>query len=699
MAQIERKRLSMDIARLLRAGRLLGGLALLTPALAAAECVTTGTTTVCTTAAPNPWVATVGEGNVAAADNRTVEVQAGARIAVGDANAISLRDNANIHVGTAAVVSSTAVGSPGLFNTGGNTIEMRTGGTLTVDAGGQVLALGTQGSAEAINFQGAGNVIQNSGTIRAIGAIAIWWQNTSGLNTITNTETGLIEATGTVIGGSGSSALNLVNRGTINGNLVLAGGDDRVEVLAGAINGTTSQGDGNDILILTGGRIGAVDQGAGEDRMEVHGGTIAGTVQQGGGIDDFVMTGGEVGALFQGDSLDTFRMTGGRIVGAFEDGDYAEMTGGRIGRVNMKLDDNTFDMSGGTIDGNLVTGFGRDTIRLSEGYIGGNISVSGGDDRITVTGGTVRGEVRVSLGNDVFEWSGGGVIHGTIDLGEGDDVANLTSLNQAHLGATPLIDGGAGNDALTWSNITTGGISRFQNWERVDARNDTELDFDSDLVLGDAGSGTGSFNIDATSTVYAGAGIHASVRAFDAARLANVVNAGRIDLTNGNTGDSSDTFTIVGNYVGDNGVVYLQTVLGDDSSASDRLILSGGQASGSTGLSVINFGGPGARTTLDGILLVQAINGASSTGNAFALTGPGRRLRVLPVQGRRQRRQRRKLVSAFHPDQRHRFHPGARTGSDRPAACCTATAAAGAAGTAPTGAAAATSATAAATAG
>lgn len=622
MAQIERKRLSMDIARLLHASRLLGGLALLAPALAAAECVTTGTTTVCTTAAPNPWVATVGEGNVPAADNRTVDVQAGARIAVGDANAISLRDNASIHVGTDAVVSSTAVSAPGLFNAGANTVEMRTGGTLTIDAGGQVLALGTQGSAEAVNFLGTGNVIRNSGTIRATSAIAIWSQNMTGLNTITNTGTGVIEATGTVIGGSGSSAVHFINHGTINGNLVLAGGDDLVEMLGGTINGTTSQGEGNDTLILNDGQIGPVDQGAGQDRMEVNGGSVAGTVQQGGGIDDFVMTGGEIGALFQGDGLDTFRITGGRIIGAFEDGDYAEMTGGRIGRVNMKLDDNTFDMSGGTIDGNLVTGFGRDTIRLSDGYIGGNISVSGGDDRITVTGGTVRGEVRVSLGNDVFEWNGGGVIHGAIDLGDGDDVANLTSLNQAHLGATPLLDGGAGNDALNWSNVTTGGISRFQNWERVDALNDTELGFDSDLVLGDAGSGTGTFNIDATSTVYAGDGTHAAVRAFNAAQLANVVNAGRIDLTNGNTGDASDTFTIVGNYVGNNGVVHLQTVLGDDSSASDRLILSGGQASGSTGLDIINFGGPGAQTALDGIMVVQSIEGATSTSSAFALTGP-----------------------------------------------------------------------------
>jgi hypothetical protein len=39
----------------------------------------------------------------------------------------------------------------------------------------------------------------------------------------------------------------------------------------------------------------------------------------------------------------------------------------------MKLDNNLFDLSGGQILGNLVTGFGTDTIIVSGGRIGGNI--------------------------------------------------------------------------------------------------------------------------------------------------------------------------------------------------------------------------------------------------------------------------------------------------------------------------------------
>jgi hypothetical protein len=135
---------------------------------------------------------------------------------------------------------------------------------------------------------------------------------------------------------------------------------------------------GGNTLTNNGAVMGAVDQGGGTDSVEISGGTVSGNVHQGAGRDDFRMSGGEIASLNQGDNIDSFTMSGGRIVDAFDDGDRATMTGGRIGRVNMKLDDNVFEMSDGTIDGNLVTGFGDDTVVVEGGTIGGNISVSGG---------------------------------------------------------------------------------------------------------------------------------------------------------------------------------------------------------------------------------------------------------------------------------------------------------------------------------
>ncbi|MCQ8872848.1 autotransporter outer membrane beta-barrel domain-containing protein [Mesorhizobium sp. LMG17149] len=427
-----------------------------------------------------------------------------------------------------------------------------------------------------------------------------------------------------VLGPIAGNTVYTCDSGDSGGSLTDADGDNTLNFPAGGtgqISGNVSFGVGTDRIDMQSGTItGTVDQGGGTDFFTIGAGTVAGNVQQGAGIDDFNMSGGQIGSLNQGDGLDTFTMTGGRIVDFFDDGDRAVMTGGRIGRVNMKLDQNYFNMSGGTIDRNLVTGFDKDTIILSGGTVGGNISVSGGNDSVTITGGTVGGDILMSFGADDFVWNGGGIIYGAVDLGGDNDTARLSNLTNANLGATNAISGGLGTDALTLDNVKLDGVSRLQNWESIDATNDTELTMDSNLVLGDSGTGTGSLSVDAASTLYGG-GFNTAIQAFTAGQLAQVTNAGRIDLTNGSTG-ATDSLTISGNYVGLGGLLLIQTELGDDSSASDKLVLSSGTASGSTGISVVNLGGAGAATTQDGIMVVQAINGATSGATTFALDAP-----------------------------------------------------------------------------
>ncbi|MEO5758811.1 MAG: autotransporter outer membrane beta-barrel domain-containing protein [Mesorhizobium sp.] len=416
----------------------------------------------------------------------------------------------------------------------------------------------------------------------------------------------------------------ICDSGNSGGSLNDLGGDNTLTFPAsgtGQVSGSVTFGIGSDRIDMQSGTItGAVDQGGGADFFTIGAGTVAGNVQQGAGIDDFRMTGGQIGSLNQGDALDTFFMSGGRIVDFFDDGDRAVMTGGRVGRVNMKLDKNYFNMSGGIIDRNLVTGFDDDTIILSDGTIGGNISVSGGNDSVTVTGGTIGGDVLMSFGADSFVWDGGGIIYGAVDLGADNDTAKLSNLTKANLGGADVLNGGLGTDTLTFDNVKLDGIGRVQNWETINATNDTELMLDGNLVLGDSGTGKGSLNVDAASTLYGG-GFNASIQAFTSGQLAEVVNAGRIDLTNGSTG-ATDRLTISGNYTGLGGLLLIQTELGADGSASDRLVLSGGTASGSTGIAVINLGGAGAETITDGIMVVQAINGATSSGSAFALDAP-----------------------------------------------------------------------------
>lgn len=396
-------------------------------------------------------------------------------------------------------------------------------------------------------------------------------------------------------------------------------GNDTYTCNNGSSAGLTDLSGDNSLTLSKGGIIdGNVTLGAGMDRVEVNDDAVVnGVVQQGPGIDDFLMKGGQIQALFQGDGLDTFEMSGGTIVEAFEDGDVAYQSGGSIGRVNMKLDKNFYEMTGGKILGNLVTGFDIDTIRMFDGFIGGNISTSGGDDSITVRGGVINGEIRASVGNDTFQWLGGGQISSAVLMGDGDDTALLQGLSESTLTHTPSIDGGLGNDQLTFDTTTSSTASRYLGWETVNLTNKSRLGLVGDFFFGDSDSKTGIFNIDGSSTLAVTQG---SIRPYTAGQRVTFNNAGTIDMTADNSATS--VLTVHGNYVGNNGQLHLQTVLGDENSATDKLVVTDGSISGHTQLAVSNLGGVGGLTRNDGIEVVQALNGAVSSNDAFALNGP-----------------------------------------------------------------------------
>jgi autotransporter-associated beta strand protein len=323
--------------------------------------------------------------------------------------------------------------------------------------------------------------------------------------------------------------------------LNLQTGDDSLTVTGGALNGSVTGGTGTKTIQFEDGNIanysnsggisnmtmsptstatvtGDVTMGDNADSFTIGAGSVAGAVSQGAGIDSFTMTGGTIGSLQQGDGRDTFNMTGGTITGGFDDGDVASMSGGTIGRVNMKLDNNIFDMSGGKIIGNLVTGFGNDTITVSSGSIGGNISVSGGTDSVAITGGSVGGNVMMSTGQDSFTWFGGGTIAGSVDMGPDNDTATLRDLTAANLGNTTLITGGDGTDALVLggsgltSTVDAGLIRSFESWLKTDPGTWTVSGTITDaqtttvqqgtLVLtGDNAAYAGQMNVDAAGTL------------------------------------------------------------------------------------------------------------------------------------------------------------------------------------------------------
>lgn len=402
----------------------------------------------------------------------------------------------------------------------------------------------------------------------------------------------------------------------VNGNVALGAGNDlfQMDAVAARINGAVNMGDGvNQFFMREGTITGAVTQGAGGDNAQISGGT-AGAMSQGAGIDTFAMSGGTLASLAQGDGRDFFNMSGGTITGAFEDGDTATMSGGSIGRVDMKLDNNSFLMSGGTIIGNLVTGFGIDTIEVSDkAFIGGNISTSGGADSITVTGGVVNGQILASAGDDHFSWIGGGAIRGFILLGADNDTALVQNLNESILSSTPVLDGGLGTDTLTFDNTQAETPGRYTNFEQVLVQNGSSLKLGGTFTLGDSASGTGSMNIDGASKLLVDTGV---ISPFTVGLLTTVKNAGLIDMT---ASTSTTTLTINGNYTGAGGTLALKTFLGTDGAASDKLVVNQGKIDGTTAISIKNLNGPGGLTTQDGIQVVQATNGATSSAGAFTL--------------------------------------------------------------------------------
>ena len=97
-----------------------------------------------------------------------------------------------------------------------------------------------------------------------------------------------------------------------------------------------------------------------------------------------------------------------------------------------------------------------------------------------------------------------------------------------------------------------------------------------------------------------------------------VTNAGLIQFTPPQS--PLKTLTTM-NYVGAGGTLAMNAILGADGSPADRLVINGGQASGSSFLRVTNVGGAGAVTTGNGITVVDTTNGGSTTATAFTLAG------------------------------------------------------------------------------
>ncbi len=615
----------------------LGYVALL-PAIAHANCTTSGSTTTCDTSAPSPWTTMIGTGPATASGSQ-VTVDPNAQIVVGDSSAIALGDNASITVRSGALVQNGAVSTSGTYGTGGNTIDFRNNGTLTVEQGATVLSGGTQGQAEAVNPEGTGNTIVNNGTIRGVNSAAIWFQNTTGSNTVINNATGIIQAPGNVMGASGNGAVVFTNFGKVIGNLVFAGGNDTLNLETGSsVSGTINGGGGANLLTLG---------GAGSDTLPTTITNFQTLQKQDSGTWTITNSIGSMGITSAEVQQGTLVLTGNN----------SSYTGSMLVDQPGTLRASAQSLTNAVTDNGLVQ-FQQDTAGTYSGLISGTGAVekdgagtltlaptaAGGN---TYTGGTVlkAGEVSISADRALGGTSGGITFDGgTLLLGSSFDLAATRAVSIASNGGTidtqsfqsTIAQGITGVGALTKTGSGTlvlDGASSYTG--------DTTV-AEGTLIVGDASNTAAS--IAGRATVAAGAtlggygtvggdvtnnGTIAVANALSPAMAAaqeqgsftingQLTNAGLVQV--GGNGQVGNTLT-VGSYVGKGGTIALNAVLGADNAASDKVVINGGTATGATTLKVTNVGGTGAATVSNGIEVVQAANGATTDASAFSLDG------------------------------------------------------------------------------
>lgn len=117
------------------------------------------------------------------------------------------------------------------------------------------------------------------------------------------------------------------------------------------------------------------------------------------------------------------------------------------------------------------------------------------------------------------------------------------------------------------------------------------------LATSTADAGTIALTIDGDSSLWTMTG--------DSVLSSLTLNNGTVAWSGAAAGN---ILTVAGNYHGDNGLLKLNTVLGDDDSVSDKLVVQG-DTSGTTRVAVANAGGSGAKT-INGIEVIH-VDGVS----------------------------------------------------------------------------------------
>ncbi|WP_354339446.1 autotransporter outer membrane beta-barrel domain-containing protein [Variovorax paradoxus] len=236
-------------------------------------------------------------------------------------------------------------------------------------------------------------------------------------------------------------------------------------------------------------------------------------------------------------------------------------------------------------------------------------------------GGTALKQGRLNVGNNLALGTGTLAMDDGTTLGFAADSLNLANAVVLTGNNDPVIDTGSFSATLS-GNITGGGFITKIGSGTLTLSGSNSYTGATDVAEGTLKAGVaGTFSAASAHTVQSGATL--DLAGFSQT-VASLANSGTVTLVGTTPGT---TLTVNGAYVGNNGVLRLGTFLGDSTSVSDRLVLNGASASasGRTSVQITQLGGLGALTTGNGIEVVSALSGATTTAqttkDAFSLAG------------------------------------------------------------------------------
>jgi len=525
-------------------------------------------------------------------------------------------------------------GRAGDGNPAGNTLNINSGNAVTGNAYGGWGLGGAVASENTVFVRGAATI---GTTASSTGNVYGGWSesgfaNENIVNIANATARGIVF--GAWVDGGNSNQLL--------GNSVFIGGG---AVLRGNLYGAYSQGNngilfGNSVVI-SGGSItasGAIVAGAyggigmntvSDNSVALESGTInnasiyggrgqAGSSITGNWVD---VSGGTIGngAVFGGQSINgagpiggnAILITGGNVTAAV----YGGSSGGGGAVVN-----NAVTITGGSVKGAIYGGYSaRGTATGNEITIAGTAVLQDSD----LSGGRVGSGAGDAFTGNTLNKDNTAAVHGAANFqfvnfgysGEANIAAlDTTPTGSAQTGVTldtglNIIDFGgviAGTGSLTktgMGTLTLTGASTYSG--------------DTNILAGALQAGTANA-LSPNSAMNVGSAGTLSLNGFSQA-VAGLTNAGLISM-GVNTAPGA-VLTVNGNYVGLGGTILLNTHLGADGSPSDKLVINGGTATGSTFLRISNAGGLGALTVGSGIPVVETANGGSTALGAFTLSG------------------------------------------------------------------------------